>query len=86
MDDAYELIVAGTGFASSFFLHRFLERSGPGARVLVLCRASALAGDALPEEVVPAAAVVLADRPRPDAARPEVLRLLVASRGGQDGW
>ncbi len=36
MDDAYELIVAGTGFASSFFLHRFLERSGPGARVLVL--------------------------------------------------
>ena len=30
--------MAGTGFASSFFLHRFLERSGPGARVLVLER------------------------------------------------
>jgi hypothetical protein len=24
--------------------------------------------------------------PRRDAARPEVLRILVASRGGQDGW
>jgi choline dehydrogenase-like flavoprotein len=38
MPEAYTLIVAGTGFASSFFLHRFLERSGPTARVLVLER------------------------------------------------
>lgn len=34
----YDLIVAGTGFASSFFLKTYLERAGAGARVLVLER------------------------------------------------
>lgn len=32
----YDLICAGTGFASSFFLHRWLERRKKPARVLVL--------------------------------------------------
>jgi choline dehydrogenase-like flavoprotein len=35
---SYELILVGTGFASSFFLHRYLKRAGPSARVLVLER------------------------------------------------
>ena len=38
MRQRYDAIVVGTGFAASFFLHRFLERSGPGVRVLVLER------------------------------------------------
>jgi len=37
-DDSYDLILVGTGFASAFFLHRFLARSKPGVRVLVLER------------------------------------------------
>ena len=32
----YELIVVGTGFASSFFLHEYLRLRDDGARVLVL--------------------------------------------------
>ena len=36
----YDAVVVGTGFASTFFLHRYLQRSGPGTapRVLVLER------------------------------------------------
>ena len=34
----YDLAVVGTGFASSFFLLRYLERAGPNARVIVLER------------------------------------------------
>jgi len=34
----FDLILIGSGFASSFFLHRYLERAGPKARVLVLER------------------------------------------------
>ena len=33
---AYDLILVGSGFASTFFLHRALEKLGPQARVLVL--------------------------------------------------
>ncbi len=36
MAEKYEAIVVGTGFASSFFLHRLLEGLGTSARVLVL--------------------------------------------------
>ena len=36
MADPYDAIVVGTGFASSFFLHRLLEGLDPTARVLVL--------------------------------------------------
>jgi choline dehydrogenase-like flavoprotein len=36
LEDRYDLIVVGTGFASSFFLHGFLERSPRRQRVLVL--------------------------------------------------
>lgn len=36
--DSYSLIVVGTGFAGSFFLHRYLERAPADARVLVLER------------------------------------------------
>jgi choline dehydrogenase-like flavoprotein len=36
--DSFDLVLIGSGFASSFFLHRYLERSGPKARVLVLER------------------------------------------------
>lgn len=34
----FDLILIGSGFASSFFLHRYLRRSGAAARVLVLER------------------------------------------------
>ncbi len=34
----YDLIVVGTGFASSFFLKKYLEKSAPGKKVLVLER------------------------------------------------
>jgi len=39
MDErSYDVIVVGTGFASSFFLKRYLEHAPPAARVLVLER------------------------------------------------
>lgn len=34
----YDLIIVGTGFASSFFLKKYLEKSPPTARILVLER------------------------------------------------
>lgn len=34
----YDLIVVGTGFASSFFLKKYLEKSSPDVRILVLER------------------------------------------------
>lgn len=37
-DDPHDLVLVGTGFGSSFFLHRYLARSGPDVRVLVLER------------------------------------------------
>ena len=33
---AYDLILVGSGFASTFFLHRALQKLGPDARILVL--------------------------------------------------
>jgi choline dehydrogenase-like flavoprotein len=36
MSDRFDAVVVGTGFASSFFLHRFLAGAGPAVRVLVL--------------------------------------------------
>ena len=36
--EPYDLVVVGTGFASSFFLHRYLQRAPASARVLVLER------------------------------------------------
>ena len=33
---AYDLILVGSGFASTFFLHRALEKLGPDARILIL--------------------------------------------------
>jgi choline dehydrogenase-like flavoprotein len=38
MDGGFDLILVGSGFASSFFLHRYLQRTGPSARILVLER------------------------------------------------
>jgi choline dehydrogenase-like flavoprotein len=38
MKDHYDLIVVGTGFASTFFLKNFLRKAKPNARVLVLER------------------------------------------------
>ncbi|HEY3731874.1 MAG TPA: GMC family oxidoreductase [Steroidobacteraceae bacterium] len=38
MPARYDVIIVGTGFASAFFLMRFLERSAPAVRVLVLER------------------------------------------------
>lgn len=38
MESKYDLIVIGTGFASSFFLKKFLEKSAPTVKVLVLER------------------------------------------------
>lgn len=36
--EKYDLVVAGTGFASTFFLKKYLEKSGADVRVLVLER------------------------------------------------
>ena len=38
MTDHYDAIIVGTGFAGAFFLLRYLERTSPTARVLVLER------------------------------------------------
>jgi choline dehydrogenase-like flavoprotein len=38
MAENYDLVLVGTGFASAFFLHRYLARRGVGVRVLVLER------------------------------------------------
>ena len=38
MDDHYDVIIVGTGFAGAFFLMRYLERAPARARVLVLER------------------------------------------------
>jgi choline dehydrogenase-like flavoprotein len=35
---AFDLVLIGSSFASTFFLHRYLERAGPSVRVLVLER------------------------------------------------
>jgi choline dehydrogenase-like flavoprotein len=37
-EGTYDLVLVGTSFASSFFLHAYLERASPRARVLVLER------------------------------------------------
>lgn len=37
-EGTYDLVLVGTGFAASFFLHGYLKRASPGARVLVLER------------------------------------------------
>lgn len=53
-DQTHTLIAVGTGFATTFFLHRFLAEAGPDARVLVLERGPNMSGqqliDALPDE------------------------------------
>lgn len=38
MSDSYDLVLVGTGFASTFFLKKYLSKSKPGVRVLVLER------------------------------------------------
>jgi len=38
MSTHYDVIIVGTGFASSFFLMRYLEQAAPNARILVLER------------------------------------------------
>ena len=37
-DDSYDLVLVGTGFASAFFLQRYLARAKKKVRVLVLER------------------------------------------------
>jgi len=36
MNDSFDLIIAGTGFASTFFLSAYLQKAKPNARILVL--------------------------------------------------
>jgi choline dehydrogenase-like flavoprotein len=38
VDGTYDLVLVGTGFASTFFLHRYLEKAPARARVLVIER------------------------------------------------
>jgi choline dehydrogenase-like flavoprotein len=38
MDERYDVIIVGTGFAGAFFLKRYLERASAGSRILVLDR------------------------------------------------
>lgn len=40
MAEGYDLVLVGTGFASSFFLHRYLQKAAPNKRILVLERGS----------------------------------------------
>lgn len=42
MGEGYDLVLVGTGFASSFFLHEYLRRAPADARVLVLERGERL--------------------------------------------
>lgn len=42
MKETYDLILAGTSFASSFFLHKYLGKAPSGAKVLVLERGQML--------------------------------------------
>ena len=42
MKEKYDLVLAGTSFASTFFLKRYLEKASPQARVLVLERGKML--------------------------------------------
>ena len=65
---APDVVLAGLGRDGT--AQELLERdAATGARVLVLCRAASLGGEVLPADVRPAAALVLADQPRPDAGR-----------------
>lgn len=84
MDESYELVLVGTGFASSFFLHRFLERRGPDTRVLVLER-----GDVLSHRSPEASAVEITETARASftnqtPAKPWVFKL--AFGGGSNCW
>jgi choline dehydrogenase-like flavoprotein len=38
VDGTYDVVLIGSGFASSFFLHRYLQHASPSARILVLER------------------------------------------------
>ena len=38
VDNDFDLIVVGTGFASSFFLYSYLKKTNPSARILILER------------------------------------------------
>jgi choline dehydrogenase-like flavoprotein len=38
MDNKFDLIVVGTGFSSTFFLHRYLQKTKSSSRILVLDR------------------------------------------------
>lgn len=71
-DSRFDVIIVGTGFASSFFLHRFLARSGPATRVLVLER-----GQIVPhkEQGGPEGLALVRDAGR-----------AIATRGAEKGW
>ncbi len=80
----YDLIVAGTGFASSFFLHRYLQHA-PNARVLVLERGkvyphrSQVEGARKEMDAVANSAIV-------NANKDKRWRFLVAYGGGSNCW
>lgn len=84
-DDAYSMIAVGTGFASVFFLHRYLEGAGPDARVLVLERGRAMShGEqvaALPARPLDAGALF-----ETGGAEPKPWRFSVGVGGGSNCW
>jgi cation-transporting P-type ATPase E len=68
---APDVLLAGRD-APADLVAQIAEESEAGNRVVLLATAPALDGEALPSDLMPAAVVVLGDRPRPDAA--ETLR------------
>ncbi len=61
-------VVLGSFAGDNDLSTRVNELSNRGKRVVLLARGTALNGDGLPTDLQPAALVILADRPRPDAA------------------
>ncbi|HEX6130631.1 MAG TPA: HAD-IC family P-type ATPase, partial [Actinomycetota bacterium] len=73
---APDVVLAGEAGASADLRDRVARETGRGGRVVLLCRAPSLDGERLPADLAPSAIVVLADRPRPDAA--DTLRYFAA--------
>jgi cation-transporting ATPase E len=73
---APDVVLAAEAGASADLRDRVARETGRGSRVVLLCRAPSLDGERLPADLAPSAIVVLADRPRPDAA--DTLRYFAA--------
>lgn len=83
--DAYDLVVVGTGFAGTFFLHRWLRHAAPSARALVLERGvrwdhARRVAERRNSPIEPLDAVRLA------GAKPKPWRFTIGWGGGTNCW